>query len=244
MSIHRVRSAGFLLCRWGKDGMPFFLIMRSSRYRFWGFPKGTQEKGEDDLATAVREVGEETGISDFFVHIGFKGTHRYSFTRGRVSIVETVHLFGAETRTQKVVLSREQSASRWLPYRAARSLLTFPDTQSLLDRFHEHLLTAKKSCDVQRAVYVAVAGVPKGKITSYRALARALSLSPRVVAAALSLNWDRSVPCHRVIHDDGRVGGYNRGTENKINILRKEGIRISGRGKDARAKDSAQYKTS
>ncbi len=39
-------------------------------------------------------------------------------------------------------------------------------------------------------------------------------------------NFDRSIPCHRVIRSDGFVGEYNRGAERKRTILIKEGVRI------------------
>jgi alkylated DNA nucleotide flippase Atl1 len=32
------------------------------------------------------------------------------------------------------------------------------------------------------------------------------------------------IPCHRVINSDGRVGGFARGTKEKIKILEGEGI--------------------
>jgi 8-oxo-dGTP pyrophosphatase MutT (NUDIX family)/phosphohistidine phosphatase SixA len=55
-----IRSAGALVWRPGADGGSVLLIHRE-RYNDWTFPKGKREPGEHVLATAVREVEEETG---------------------------------------------------------------------------------------------------------------------------------------------------------------------------------------
>ena len=59
---------------------------------------------------------------------------------------------------------------------------------------------------------------------TYAEVARAAGYpgAARAVGNALNKNHDPSVPCHRVIRSDGNVGGYNRGTEQKIKLLRKE----------------------
>jgi O6-methylguanine-DNA--protein-cysteine methyltransferase len=39
-------------------------------------------------------------------------------------------------------------------------------------------------------------------------------------------NRDPEIACHRVVHSDGKSGGFNRGIKEKIKILRKEGVNI------------------
>lgn len=49
----------------------------------------------------------------------------------------------------------------------------------------------------------------------------------RAVGSIMKHNYDPSVPCHRVVRSDGRVGEYNRGgAEAKKKILIKEGAEI------------------
>ena len=76
-----------------------------------------------------------------------------------------------------------------------------------------------------KKVYDAVKKVPKGKVLTYKEVAQLVG-SPgayRAVGNALNKNPFKSVPCHRVIRSDGKIGGYARGTAEKVKILKKEG---------------------
>lgn len=81
-----------------------------------------------------------------------------------------------------------------------------------------------------RALWDALRAVPKGKVTTYKALAELLKISPRAVAAALRANpKPGTVPCHRVVHSDGRIGGYAfGGPRRKSALLRQEGVEVKG----------------
>ncbi len=71
--------------------------------------------------------------------------------------------------------------------------------------------------------------IPKGKVTTYKAIANALkSKGYRAVGNAMNKNpHDTNVyPCHRVISANGNIGGYAHGTEEKIKKLKSEGIII------------------
>ncbi len=77
-------------------------------------------------------------------------------------------------------------------------------------------------------IYSKLRKVPKGKVTTYRALARSInSKAYRAVGTAMNKNpyWPK-VPCHRCVNADGRVGGFATGTKKKITLLKKEGITI------------------
>lgn len=70
--------------------------------------------------------------------------------------------------------------------------------------------------------------IPKGKVTTYKALANALNTKAyQAVGNAMAANPDLiSVPCHRVINSDGRIGKFALGQAKKIGLLRSEGIEI------------------
>ena len=70
--------------------------------------------------------------------------------------------------------------------------------------------------------------VPKGKVTTYKAIAKALNTKAyRAVGNAMNKNpYAPEVPCHRVISSSGNVGGFASGTKKKTKMLKEEGIKI------------------
>lgn len=90
------------------------------------------------------------------------------------------------------------------------------------------------------------AQIPQGRISTYKELAIALGdeISARAVGTALNFNpTPIKIPCHRVIHSDGRIGGYKLGVEKKIELLEREGFVIENKDKggDARIKNFSDY---
>ena len=77
--------------------------------------------------------------------------------------------------------------------------------------------------------YALLRKVPKGKITTYKALAEALGTKAyRAVGNAMNKNpYAPEVPCHRVIASNGSIGGFALGTSKKVSMLKKEGIEIN-----------------
>lgn len=81
----------------------------------------------------------------------------------------------------------------------------------------------------QEKVYAQCIKIPKGKVTTYKAIAKKLNSSPRAVGQALKHNpYAPKVPCHRVIKKNGTLGGYDGKAYNKkkLLMLKKEGIII------------------
>lgn len=69
--------------------------------------------------------------------------------------------------------------------------------------------------------------VPKGKVTTYKELAKALDTKAyRMIGTYMKQNTNEEVPCHRVVKSNGEVGNYNKGQKQKISLLKKEGIPI------------------
>jgi len=72
--------------------------------------------------------------------------------------------------------------------------------------------------------------VPKGKVTTYQRLAQIFKTHPRAVGSILKSNpTPIEIPCHRVVCSDGKIGGYKLGVQKKIELLKKEGVKIKGR---------------
>lgn len=77
-----------------------------------------------------------------------------------------------------------------------------------------------------------VSKVPRGRVTTYGEIARAIGRprAARAVGLALSRNpFPGRIPCHRVVRSDGKIGGYSLGAELKERLLREEGVEIRDR---------------
>ena len=73
--------------------------------------------------------------------------------------------------------------------------------------------------------------VPNGKVTTYKIIAEKLNtIAYRAVGTALHKNKKPIIiPCHRVVNSSGFVGGYGKGIKKKIELLRKENVKIKNK---------------
>ena len=81
----------------------------------------------------------------------------------------------------------------------------------------------------QSRVWRKLRTVPWGTTLSYQALATLLGTprAPRAVGQALGANpLPIIIPCHRVIAQDGSLGGYSSGLERKRWLLTHEGLKV------------------
>ncbi len=92
-----------------------------------------------------------------------------------------------------------------------------------------------KTTPFQNRVYAMLRRVPRGRVTTYKLLARAIGCgSSQAVGQALSHNpFAPEVPCHRVIRSDLALGGFSGATdgpeiERKRRLLESEGVRLDG----------------
>jgi len=82
-----------------------------------------------------------------------------------------------------------------------------------------------------KKVLAIVKKIPKGKVMTYKEIALKLGNKnlARAVGQALKRNpWPITIPCHRVIKSDGKLGGYSLGKKKKKELLKKEGVVIIG----------------
>lgn len=83
--------------------------------------------------------------------------------------------------------------------------------------------------ELSERTYTLLRKVPRGRVTTYKALAEALGTKAyRAIGQYMKHNpYTPTVPCHRVVAADGTIGGFNGGIPKKIRMLRAEGIKIS-----------------
>lgn len=84
-------------------------------------------------------------------------------------------------------------------------------------------------------VYDLLKQVPKGRVTTYKALAQALGTRAyQAVGQAMRNNpYAPEVPCHRVVSSSGKIGGFKgkikgKAIKEKKAMLKNEGVEIKG----------------
>jgi methylated-DNA-[protein]-cysteine S-methyltransferase len=83
--------------------------------------------------------------------------------------------------------------------------------------------------NLEYKVYKKLLDVPKGKITTYGDLGKAVGLKngQRIIGKIMNKNpYPALVPCHRVVMSTGKIGGYSYGENVKTKMLSDEGIEI------------------
>ncbi|HTV47098.1 MAG TPA: NUDIX domain-containing protein [Phycisphaerae bacterium] len=123
-------SAGFVLFRL-IEGQRLYLLLNYGKH--WDYPKGHVEKGETSWQTALRELFEETGISQVGRVGRFEHKIQYEFFSSRKGKVhKTVTYFLGQTEQESVRLSDEHVGYVWLAYQDAIKQLTFDSAKEVL----------------------------------------------------------------------------------------------------------------
>lgn len=118
----KVQSAGIVIVRF-EEGIPLLLLMRA--YSYWDFPKGGIEENENKLSAAIREVQEESGITE----LDFKWGKSYYETESYGKNKKVVFYFIAETHENEVVMginpllgTPEHEEYKWVTFEEAKEL--------------------------------------------------------------------------------------------------------------------------
>jgi len=131
------KSCGAVVYRIIEDKRFYLLLNYAAGH--WDLSKGHVEAGESEKDTVLRELAEETQITDAVFDEGFREELSYSFSRGDELVDKTVVFYLLETKTEDVVLSLEHRDFLWLDYINARDKLTYDNTKKILDKAKKHL---------------------------------------------------------------------------------------------------------
>ncbi len=125
-------SAGIVLFRKEDSKILFLLLHYPSGH--WDFVKGKMETGESPHETAVRETGEETGITDIVFLENFEEWIKYDFQYQGELVHKKVVFFLAETKTKEVKISHEHLNYTWMDYNTSMEKTTFDNAKTVLTR--------------------------------------------------------------------------------------------------------------
>ena len=99
----------------------------------WGFPKGHYEAKDGVYQqTALRELEEETGISEVEMLEDWRMRTFYTFNRKGRKVEKEVFWFIGETEEYDIKLSHEHRNFMWLEWDDAESQLDFDQSKEVL----------------------------------------------------------------------------------------------------------------
>ena len=114
-------SCGVVVARETDAG---WLTLMLRAYHHWDFPKGIRERGEEPMQAAIREVGEETGVTELSVDWGDRFFETGPYSRGTIA-----RYFIATTAQEKVEMGispetgePEHHEWRWVTFDEAYDL--------------------------------------------------------------------------------------------------------------------------
>lgn len=124
-------SAGAVLYGYfGNDERKFLLLHYTSGH--WDFPKGNVEAGETEVETVIREIFEETGITDLRFVEGFVQPIFYNYRRDGNLVQKYVSFYLVQTPTRNIKLSNEHQDFLWADYPSALTTLTYKSARDIL----------------------------------------------------------------------------------------------------------------
>lgn len=148
------KSAGIVLFHGRGKNRKFLLLHYSAGH--WSLPKGHVEAGgEDELEASLRELNEETGISESEIALleGFNEKIEYFFKKDGETVHKKVLFYLAKTAGSpktppEVKLSFEHQGFEWLSFREAMQKLTYNTDKGVMQKAQDFL--EKKKGVVQK----------------------------------------------------------------------------------------------
>ena len=101
----REKSCGAVIYLNKEEQTKYLLLNYAAGH--WDFVKGNVEPGENEKETVLRELQEETGITDAQFIEDFKETIAYFYRRQGLTVHKEVVFFAMESHTEKVEISFE-----------------------------------------------------------------------------------------------------------------------------------------
>jgi len=129
-------SAGAVIFR-KNSRLQFLLLHYPSGH--WDFVKGKIEVNENPHQTTIREVKEETGITDLDFVNGFEESVEYEFQYDGELIHKKVIFFLAKTNTVEIKISHEHLDFVWLEFKEALEKTTYRNARSVLSKANQLL---------------------------------------------------------------------------------------------------------
>ncbi|MCW4044822.1 MAG: NUDIX domain-containing protein [Candidatus Bathyarchaeota archaeon] len=116
-----------------------YLLLNYSVGR-WDFVKGGVEPDESEKETVIRELKEETNITDARFIDGFREPIAYFYRKNCAAVHKIVVFYLMETCSERVELSYEHEGYVWLDYEQAIKKISFANAKAVLEKAHSQLV--------------------------------------------------------------------------------------------------------
>jgi bis(5'-nucleosidyl)-tetraphosphatase len=133
----REKSCGAVIFTKKDDSTKYLLLNYAAGH--WDFVKGNVEPNENEKQTVVRELQEETSITNAQFVEDFREQIVYFYRRQGLTVHKEVVFFVMEAFTDKVQISFEHVGYAWLDYQHAMEKLTFKNSKDVLQKAHDFL---------------------------------------------------------------------------------------------------------
>lgn len=131
------KSCGAVIFHKNEEQTRYLLLNYAAGH--WDFVKGNVEPNENEKDTVVRELREETGITEAQFIDGFREEIVYFYRRQGLTIRKEVVFYLMESYTDKVEISFEHVGYIWLDYQHAMEKLTFKNAKDTMQKAHDFL---------------------------------------------------------------------------------------------------------
>ena len=131
--IVREPTAGGVIFRHTEDGKDIeILLIQDSKDR-WTIPKGHIEPGETAKQTAIREIGEEAGLTDIEV-LGWLGKIHFKYRRMDTLVLMTtqVYMVRAQGNTDGIKKESWMNGIKWMSFNEALDAIEYEDIGKLM----------------------------------------------------------------------------------------------------------------
>ncbi len=133
----REKSCGAVIFIKKDESTKYLLLNYAAGH--WDFVKGNVEPNENEKQTVVRELQEETSITNAQFIESFRESIIYFYRRQGSTVHKEVVFFVMEAYTDKVQISFEHVGYAWLDYQHAMEKLTFKNSKDVLQKAHDFL---------------------------------------------------------------------------------------------------------
>ena len=126
MSLRKEKSCGCIIIDNNK-----VLLVYQKFGKFWGFPKGHVEEGENEIETAVREVKEEVGLD-----VIIDEEKRYAINYIVRNEIDKTSVFFIATPKDNTITKQESEIEdiKWCDFDEAMDLITYDDLKYIFKK--------------------------------------------------------------------------------------------------------------